>query len=388
MSSDSFSDTKKPRVLISGHLPPPMSGIGTYYQMLLASSLPRRVNLQFIDTSSRRRPGAKTGNWSLSNLISAAVDCARFTKAVVLYRPEICHIATAFGLSFVKHSVCVAVARLMGSKVLLHPHCSFYILYEQQGKVWQWFFRKVVGLCQGVVVLSNEWKRLQEVTPNCRIYYLPNAINLADYVEIGREKIESKNDKPCLHVLYLGHLGKAKGSFDLICAAKTILGQEHGIIFDLVGQEQIAGEMEQLTAQVVEFGLEQFIHIHPAVAGAEKIELFRSADIFVYPSYHEGMPMAIIEAMACGLPIIATQVGGIPDLVCSGTNGLLVPAGQPDQLAQAIQQLIINPQMRYSMQAGSYRLARENFDIETLISRLLNIYQASLAPLQKAPIQS
>ena len=364
-----------------------MSGIGTYYQTLLHSSLPRRVSMQFIDTSSRRRPLSETGSWSFSNLASAVVDCVRFSKAVVVYRPEVCHIATAFGLSFVKHSICVAIAKLFGSKVLLHPHCSFDIFYERQDKAWQWFARKVIGLCSGVVVLSNEWKRLQEVIPGCQLYFLPNAIDILSYVDVGREKIESKNEKPCLHILYLGHLGRAKGSFDLICAAQTILGQQHGIIFDLVGQEHTTGEMKQLNTQVVDAGLEQFIHIQSAVTGAEKIELLRSADVFVYPSYHEGMPMAVIEAMACGLPIIATRVGGLPDLVHPGLNGLLVPAGQPDQLANAIQQLVANPQMRYSMQAGSFRLAQENFDIEKLVLRLLDIYQAMLLPRQKTPVR-
>ena len=92
--------------------------------------------------------------------------------------------------------------------------------------------------------------------------------------------------------------------------------------------------------------------------------------------------MAVIEAMACGLPIIATNVGGLPDLVFPGLNGLLVQAGQPDQLADAIHQLVINPQLRSSMQMGSFRLAQENFDIEILVSRLLDIYQ-SLLPYQK-----
>jgi glycosyltransferase involved in cell wall biosynthesis len=388
MRSDSFPNTMKLRVLISGHLPPPMSGIGTYYETLLGSSLPRRVSMQFIDTSSRRRPGSKTGNWSFSNLVSAIGDCVRFARAVVTYRPEICHIATAYGLSFLKHSVCIAIARLFGSKVLIHPHCSLFFLYEQQSRAWQWFVRKVIGLCHGIVVLSTEWKKLQKVVPGCQIYYLPNAINLTSYVDVGREKVESKWDKPCLHILYLGHLGKAKGSFDLIRAAKTILSQVDGVVFELVGQEQAIGEMQQLNTEVIDAGLEQRIHIQPAVTGVEKIKLFRSADIFVYPSYHEGMPMAVIEAMACGLPIIATQVGGLPDLVYPDVNGFLVPAGQPDQLAVAIHQLIIDPQMRYSMQVDSFRLAQENFDIEILVSRLLDIYQALLLPCQKTPVHS
>ena len=336
------------------------------------------MNLQFIDTSSRRRPGAKTGNWSFSNLGSAIGDCIRFSKAVVIHRPEICHIATAYGLSFLKHSVCVVIARLSGCKVLLHPHCGFYYLYERRGKAWQWFVRKIVGLCHGIVVVSNEWKKLEEVVPGCQIYYLPNAINLSSYADVGLEKLRSKSDRSRLHVLYLGHVGKEKGSFDLICAAKLVLALEYGVVFDLVGQEQVTGDMEQLNTQVVKAGLEQFIHIQPAVNGAEITELFRTADIFVYPSYHEGMPMAVIEAMACGLPIIATQVGGLPDLVFPDVNGLLVPAGQPEQLASAIRQLVDDPPLRYSMQAGSFRLAQENFDIEKLVLRLLNIYQTLL----------
>ena len=378
MGSDSFSDAMKPRVLISGHLPPPMSGIGTYYKTLLGSSLSKQVSMQFIDTSSRRRPLSATGSWSVLNLVSAVVDCVRFAKALVLFKPEICHIATAFGLSFVKHSVCVAIARLLGSKVLLHPHCSFYIFYEHQGKTWQWFVRKVIGLCSGVIVLSDEWKKLQIVLPECRIYYLPNAVDLLSYADVGREKIETKNENGSLHVLYLGYLGEAKGSYDLIRAAKTVLNQVKGIVFDLVGKELATGELDQLHSQVNDAGLEKFVHIKPAVAGAEKIELFRSADIFVYPSYHEGMPMAVIEAMACGLPIVATQVGGLPDLVTSGFNGLLVPPGQPDELAKAIHQLVLNPQMRYSMQMNSFQLAQEKFDVEVHVTRLLDIYQSLL----------
>ncbi len=195
---------------------------------------------------------------------------------------------------------------------------------------------------------------------------------------LEEKRPKSKSDKHRLHVLYLGHIGKEKGSFDLLSAAKTVLKLEHDVIFEFVGQEQKAGDIDKLSAQIVDAGLEQNIRISPAVSGAEKIKLFASADIFVYPSYHEGMPMAVIEALACGLPIVATRVGGIPDLVFPGLNGFLVSAGKPDHLANAIQQLIGNSQLRHSMQAASLRLALENFDIEKLVLQLLNIYRAVL----------
>ncbi len=380
MQTNSGAGAQKLRVLISGHLPPPMSGIGAYYQTLLGSSLPERVDLCFIDTSSRRRASSETGRWSLANLFSALADCLRFAKAAAAHRPQISHIATAFGLSFVKHSLCVALAKWTGSRVLLHPHCSFHALYERHGKIWRWYVRKTIGLCDGVIVLSNEWKGLREVLPDCRIAYLPNAIQLDDYVKVGRERIAAGTEKPGLEILYLGFLGRAKGSFDLLRAAKIVGAQRHQVVFRLVGQELTAGEMDALKAQAKSDGLESFVHIQSAVAGAEKTAALRSADIFVYPSYHEGMPMAVIEALACGLPVVATQVGGLPDLVFPSLNGLLVPAGQPDQLAAALLQLIDSPQTRSAMQRESLRLAQENFDIEKLVARLLDIYQSALAP--------
>jgi glycosyltransferase involved in cell wall biosynthesis len=88
--------------------------------------------------------------------------------------------------------------------------------------------------------------------------------------------------------------------------------------------------------------------------------------------------MAVIEAMACGLPIIATKVGGLPDLVRPGLNGLLVEPGEPEQLATAIHQLVVDSKLRHSMQAASFQLAQENFDIEKLVLRLIDIYQTLL----------
>jgi glycosyltransferase involved in cell wall biosynthesis len=228
---------------------------------------------------------------------------------------------------------------------------------------------------------------LKEVVPNCAIYYLPNAIDLSRFTEVGLERLEYKNDKPRLHILYLGHLGRDKGSFDLVHAAILFLNQDRGVVFDLVGNEQVAGDINQLKNQVADAGLDQLVHIRPAVTGEEKIDLFRAADIFIYPSHYEGMPMAVIEAMASGLPIIATQVGGLPDLVFPAVNGLLVPAGQPDRMADAIHQIVANPQLRRSMQKNSFRLAQENFDIEKHVARLLEIYATLSLSRQEVQVQ-
>src|SRR5512137_1218638 len=104
----------KPHILISGALPPPFGGVGAYYQTLLNSSLPKRVELDFVQTSSQKRQLLDTGKISFTNIFAGIQDCWRFTKAILTKRPQLTHISTAIGLSFLKHSYCIWIARLIG----------------------------------------------------------------------------------------------------------------------------------------------------------------------------------------------------------------------------------------------------------------------------------
>jgi glycosyltransferase involved in cell wall biosynthesis len=216
------------------------------------------------------------------------------------------------------------------------------------------------------------------VAPGCPVYYLPNAINLNAYRAVGKERTGMPMDRSPLRVFYLGYLGKAKGSFDLVEAAKEVLTRNIPVIFDLVGGDWTPGETEQLRMQIDQAGLGNIVTLHPPVMGAKKIDFFREADIFIYPSYSEGMPIAVIEAMACGLPIIATRVGGLPDLVIDGFNGVLVDVGCPDQLVDALEYLNSNPDLRFMMQMNSNQSALDKYDIEKLVPRLINIYRKAL----------
>ncbi len=372
------SDKTKPRVLLAGHLPPPMGGIATYYQSLLSSSLPDKVDLLFVETSSQKRVLSQAGIFNFSNLVWAMEDCIRFAKAAIKHRPQVTHIATAFGLSFVKHSACVAIARLAGSRVLLHHHCGLDPLYTDKSRWWRWYFRQVIRLTNGVVALSKEWHRLVDIVPGCKVYDLPNAIDLSEYRAIaqGRGAVEASPAR--LNVLYMGYLGRNKGTFELVEAAKKIADKGLPVFFDLVGEDLQPGDKEQIKQMVAQAGLEETVRVHPPASGAEKIEFFRKADILAYPSYSEGMPIAIIEAMASGLPIVATRVGGIPDQIENGVNGILIEAGSADQLASALEKLVSSPDLRTSMRENGCRIAMEKYDVEVLVPRLVRIYQETI----------
>jgi glycosyltransferase involved in cell wall biosynthesis len=359
------------RVLIAGHLPPPLGGIATYCESLMGSSLAERLDLAFVQTSTHQRDLSQAGSASYSNIVAAFKDCVRFFKATLSHRPQVCHLNTAYGSSFVKHSLCLGVARLFGSQVLLHLHCSLNALYEGKPGWWRWYFRQVIRLTGGVIALSSEWKQLAQIVPGSQVYFLQNAIDLALYQAIAQARLPQANP---LRILYLGYIWKAKGSFDLVEAARRMVAGGVQAAFDLVGSEMRPGELEQLHTLIQEAGLSGVVNLHPPAFGVDKLAFFRSADIFVYPSYSEGMPMAVIEAMASGLPIVASRAGGLPDLVSDGVNGLLVEPGKPDQLAGALNRLISDPDLRKSMREQSARLASEQFDIEQHVERLVEIY--------------
>jgi glycosyltransferase involved in cell wall biosynthesis len=147
----------------------------------------------------------------------------------------------------------------------------------------------------------------------------------------------------------------------------------------LIGEDLYPGDVDALKKQVEVTGLGETVKLLPFVAGADKLAAFSRANLLVYPSYHEGMPMAVIEAMACGLPIVATRVGGLPDLVSEGVNGLLVEAKNPAQLADALIRITTDTDLRHAMEKNSLRIAFEEYDMECLVPKLAGIYQQALA---------
>jgi glycosyltransferase involved in cell wall biosynthesis len=107
-------------------------------------------------------------------------------------------------------------------------------------------------------------------------------------------------------------------------------------------------------------------------------DILRASDVFVLSSDYEGNPLSVLEAMAAGLPVISTAVGGVPELVQHGTTGLLVPAGDACSLAEAIAQLGCDPARRAAMGNAARQTARERFDVRVMSLAYATLYQQLL----------
>lgn len=365
----------KPRVLLSGHLPPPLGGIATFCRTLLDSPLRDTVDLRFVQTSSRTRDLAASGRATGANLAAAVRDVGRFVRALIAHRPAIAHVCTAVGASFLKNSLCVLCARAAGCRVVLHPHCSFERLYAGS-RLWRWYCDRIFRLSAAVIVLSEEWSGLAARLPGARIHRLPNAIDTEPYRRIAARR--SRQAGAPVRILYLGHLAGVKGTDDLLEAFARLAPGGAPVGLDLVGDVQAAEDEARLRAAAGrDLGAGKTVRLVPPVSGEAKLACFEQADIFVFPSHFEGMPMAVLEAMAAGLPVVATAIGGIPELVADGANGILVPPRDPAALAGALATLVLDKDLRARM--GEHGLERsKRHDIRPYVEELAALYEAVL----------
>ena len=156
--------------------------------------------------------------------------------------------------------------------------------------------------------------------------------------------------------------------------AKKIIERNRNVKFVLAG----SGEIEKLQAIVEEKGISQYFSFPGWVKKERKEKLLQEADLFFLPSYTEGMPMSILEAMGYGLPIVATNVGGIPQLVENGKNGYMVEPGKIDDFAKVILELTGNDELIYRMGKESIEKAYEKYSLEKHLEKVCKLYEKAM----------
>ena len=171
-------------------------------------------------------------------------------------------------------------------------------------------------------------------------------------------------------LLFLGRLEKRKGIYQLLEAIAK-LSPSFPQIRLLAGGD---GRLENVAEHARQLGIQDRITLLGWVQGSQKEDLLARATLFVLPSYKEGLPMGLLEAMAAGLPVVATTVGGIPDAVEDGVEGLLVSPGDVDALCAAIEKLLLSSQLRQQMGEAAVRKVRDQFASNRVVPKIDTLY--------------
>jgi glycosyltransferase involved in cell wall biosynthesis len=292
-------------------------------------------------------------------------------RALEPIEPTVVHIHFASRGSTLRKMLLAQLVLRARKPLILHAHGAGFDQFHRglPAPVRRLVNRTMQG-AHVVIVLSSQWRdfyiRECELAPS-QVVVLPNPVKVP-------ARIPDRAGRSTVQFLHLGRLGQRKGGYDLISAFAALpesLRQRARLV--MAGDGDVEG-MKKLAEP-----LGPNVKILSWIDAQERDRLLAESDVFVLPSYAEGVPMSLLEAMAAGLPAITTAVGGIPDVFSHGAEGLLVTPGDRAQLTTALSQLITDEPTRLAAGRRAYERARA-FDVHTYARRLADIYQR-IAPV-------
>lgn len=292
-----------------------------------------------------------------------------FLKQLVLFnikvfKYKIIHLHTSHGWSYRRLFLILLISKLLKKKVILHIHGSqFDLYYDNTNKIERFFIRQGLKYSDYVIALSDTWKeKIMTIERTSNVVVILNTVNTEKYA------VSDRNIHKPLSVLFLGRLGERKGIYDILKAISLLDYEQY--FFILAGD----GELEKVKKIISEEKLNKYVSVPGWVQGDQKIKLLQNADIYILPSYNEGLPIGILEAISSGLPVIASSIGGIPEAVIDGVNGYLIEPGDFKSLANKLQELYKDQQKLKDFGYTSEKIALEKFSMNRAEKQLEIIY--------------
>jgi glycosyltransferase involved in cell wall biosynthesis len=288
---------------------------------------------------------------------------------------QIVHIHGAAKGSFFRKYIIFSLSKyVFGKKVIFHCHGSemekFYLKNPQIVKKMISNFFNNVDL---VICLSNSWALFfkHNFTPR-KLVVLENIVEEA----LDKTIKDPQIDKP-IHFLFMGAVGNRKGIFDLLATIAQHKQEFVGKMNLLIGGN---GEIKRLNEFIAINQLSEIVSYKGWVSGSLKSKLFNEADVYILPSYNEGLPISILEAMAYGLPVISTNVGGIPEIITNGINGCVINPGDKEAIYASLRLFIDSPSLCKEYGNNTMEIVKPYY-AKNVIPKLESIYKELLNKL-------
>jgi glycosyltransferase involved in cell wall biosynthesis len=297
----------------------------------------------------------------------------KLRRALVRGKADILHTHTLAGSA----APARVAARSAGVNVITHAHAVERLRTQRLPRALvRLLDNATVRLTSRVIAVSNDTAQafIRHGYPPRLVTTIPNGVAIP--VDVGRRAppADLGLDEQARIVLCVGRLSALKGQRDLIEAFASVARAEPLARLVLAGADPAPERPFELLLR----RLAKHHGIGDAVVFAghrnDVDVLLDAADVVVLPSHHEAMPMILLEAMARGRPVVATNVGGVPELVEAGVSGLLVPPGDPRALAHAVATLLQDPERARELAANGRTRAIESFSIENAAARVLAVY--------------
>lgn len=353
---------ERPRVLQMGPDPSIGGGMSAALRGLLSSPLADRYELEMLPTYDDPAP--------LRRVLVYIGALFRLAAWSLRGRGRIVHIHATVRGSMYRKAVVVLLAKALRRRVVLHIHSGAGDVAKfaaSRDRLSLALFRAGMSAADTVLAVSDA---------SAEAFAQHYGVD-ADAVVPNAAPLVAPFERPAaadgsVRVAYIGGFANwAKAADVMVAALERALPREPRLRVTLAGPGEPTAEAAELLA--ADERLEWIGWLEPA----QKDELLRAAEVFVISSRTEGLPMALLEAMAHGMAVVATDVGGIPEVVADGEDGLLVPPEDPDALAEALCRLAAEPELRRRLAAAARRRV-ESLDANEVAARLDALYAALL----------
>lgn len=353
------------RVLMIGSNLRVPGGITRVVKNYFQAGIGEKVNVDYFPTY-----------WGGSNLTNIAYFSFQYLKLfsklfIKNEKYDVAHVHMSYKGSFTRKKYINKLLKLKGIPIILHMHGSQFKEFFRTSSIRQQ--RKIKDMLNSadvIIALGEEWRGYYASISQAEVIALDNAVFPKKIEGVKPEKI---------YITAMGLLSERKGTYDLINASA-------GLVNKIDGKYKIVlagnGEIQKVKTLIESLGLNDLFIVPGWVSDQATIEaLYRKSIVYVLPSYNEGMPMSILEAMSYGLPIISTKVGSIPSVVLEGQNGYLIEPGEQQEIESKIIHLIHNEEKRALMEAANIKKIEDHYNIFGNLNELIAIYEKA----EKAP---
>ncbi len=359
---------KKQNIIFMLHLPPPIHGSSIVGEQVKNSVL---INSEYegryINLNLSRKVN-ETGKTTIRKLVRLLISWTHLIGKLVHKRPNLCYYAlTTTGSAFYKDCFLIATLKLFNVRILYHIH-NKGVAQKGENIIYNMFYRFVFNRTQAILLSERLYFDVSKYISPENVYYCHNGI--VDYQPMV--EFIDRHESSELKILFLSNLLIEKGVYDLIDACGILYDKGYNFYCDFVGGE---GDItkDQFSEYIKQKNLNGNISYLGTRYGKLKELSYRQADIFVLPTHKECFPLVLLEALQHSLPVISTFEGGIPDIVDEGVNGFLYQKKDTEVLAEKIESLLTNHELRKDMGVNARIKYEENFRLSIFERRLLTI---------------
>ena len=355
------------RILFILHLPPPVHGaamMGSYLKQ--CKGLNEQFECRYVNLTSASDL-TDIGKASFSKILKYFRLLWNVRKEVKCFSPDLVYITpNACAPAFYKDFLMVQILKMMGSPVVAYYH-NKGVATRQNHSIDNFLYKSFFKSLKLILLSDRIYPDVQKYVSLNDVYFCPNGIP-------NQEIVNTDNHNSIPQMLFLSNLLVSKGVYVLLDALHILRERNLRFICHFVGGETKEISKDKLQQEILKRRLDDVVFYHGSKTGLEKNIFLDEADLFVFPTYSDCFPLVLLEAMQHGLPCVSTDEGAIASIIEEGKTGFVVEKGNPRQLAQKLELLLQDENLRKFMGQAGKKKFEEEYTLDIFEKRMVEVF--------------